>query len=263
MTLKIDTVTDLGARIERGRWISATREAMLKVSGGHTAWPALVNAAYNELVSGGYRPGASFGDPEPKLVVVDIDLKLERGQTSYVRATIGYRYEATTAQWRASVTTKEVNDAFKADGTPISVAYTYPADYATNPQLAGKTVTQGGQITTTKTIATQRATLVVQTNNPGELLIGWVNHLNEFRWNGKEPRTWKVTDGSVEEFDMTADPPKYELELEFSYDPDGWDPSAVFIDRETNEMPPDLDPTGSGVVTVEKLPERDFSKVPG
>ncbi len=52
------------------------------------------------------------------------------------------------------------------------------------------------------------------------------------------------------------------MTFEFQLNPDGWDPTVIFIDDRTGKPPPDLVPN-VGYKTVTKMPACDFESVIG
>lgn len=268
-TIQIDSLRDLSAREENGRLVEAVREAKLQITGA-SDWPSMVEDAYGLLNSSGFAINDSFGAIEPNLVVSGRSLSLVRDQQTFVIATIRYRFKRVLATWEGGISLRQVRSQRDKEGDPIILKYKYPDDYKVDPEFAGQEIEQGGEVTTDKPIARQTARFVIATDSPGNLLRQWAGHVNSSSWNGGAKRTWKVVRATAREFNVALNTPEFEFEFEFEHDPDTHDPEVVFVDPNTNQIPPDvLEASGDvssenpdAAKTVKFAPERDFNNIP-
>lgn len=267
MTIAIDTLTDLSFDTERGIAQEAVREARISVS-NRTDWPNLVELVLAQLDAAGLGQQSAFGASFPDLVLVNRSVRLVRGQQRYVTATLQYkRKRKNRIEWSGQVRTKTVKRRTDKDGNPLKLKYTFPDDYKEDKSLQGQQRTKGVEIPTTKVLSSQTGRIVLAASNPGTLAQQWVNHVNSVQWGNDDKRTWKVTGADIEPFDLSQSPPEYELAIEITHDPDGWDQVATFIDPNTNAPPPDITQdqiakNDAPAIKPEFLPERDLQNLP-
>jgi len=157
---------------------------------------------------------------------------------------------------RTSLQQKQTNE--DENGEQIKLYYTYPGD--TEPTEAG------GQYTY---FEPQRSIYIQghkQTATPWDIANVITGCVNEVAWSGGDPRHWLCTGCSWRFAGNDANLNNwYFMNFEFQYDPDSWDPTVWFIDKETGQPPPDLVEGGEfpGKLTIPKLPACDFEAVMG
>lgn len=85
------------------------------------------------------------------------------------------------------------------------------------------------------------------------------NRVNDQQWAGGAPRTWLITDVGFTLVDPlgTLGTPTYRFRFELRYNPDGHDPTVVYIDPDTGRPPPGL--TNLGLKTIEWYDDFDFT----
>ena len=107
-----------------------------------------------------------------------------------------------------------------------------PAD----PDYAGQTLTQGGEVQ----VMMPQKTFVVEgmmfTRFPWVVEQGLIDCLNDDVWFGGNARTWLCTDVQYEAILSN----RYKFRIEWQYNEDTWDPDVVFIDKRTGQPPPNL-----------------------
>ena len=261
----IDHIQTLEAEERRGRIESLRRLA--RIAGlTSTDWSVLTEA----LADLGLAAGSSLSSSYPNLILIGRSAELVDGANNVVDVTLDYEYEHSRVQWSASVSLETatttldapVNDPNDRSPQPVTVEYTFPADYEHDESFQLKTDKQRGEFEVDIPVSNQTAKFVIQEHNPGNLLQSWVGFVNSEKWAGGPARTWKCVDGRASEFDTSVSPFKYEIELEFSFNPNGWDPSAAYRDPYTGEIPPDADSFPDAIKTVKWPPSRRFQDLP-
>lgn len=156
---------------------------------------------------------------------------------------------------KTSIQQKQTNFTVNPDGSQelITVKYTYPK---TDPNYAGQTITQTGTIEVPLPMKTYSLQGYMLTLDPSGLANQFIASVNADIWNNEAPRTWLCTEASYER--MTYG--QYLFGFEFQHNPDGWDPTVLFIDDRSNRPPPDLKP-GVGYYTIEYLEGVDFNSL--
>lgn len=115
---------------------------------------------------------------------------------------------------------------------------------------------QGGELNVFKPTTGVEIEVVEPTSTPDELAASWINTVNSQTFAGEPPRTWKIVDIS---YDRVAED-VYFFRYRFENDPEGWDPTGVYVDPETVEFPPDLI-VGEGIKTFEYDDARSFTSL--
>ena len=264
-TVYLDHIKTLSATERRGRLEAVQRSA--RVIGLTNGDWSILTEALDQL---GLKAGSQLSANYPNLKLVARRPKLVSGSNDAMDVTLDYEYEHTRVQWSGGVSLQTVttsknapaNDPNGRTPSEVTVEYNYPDDYQANPLWQGLTDKQTGEIQVDVQASTQVAKFVVQRHLPGELLKDWVAFVNDKQWAGGRPRTWKVTDGRIREFDTSVRPFKYEIELEFSHNPNGWDEEVVYRDPNTGELPPDVFSQASAHKVVKWLPSRNFEDLP-
>lgn len=146
----------------------------------------------------------------------------------------------------------------QVSGTPLTVSYTYPATYALDPELQGKTVSQGVSVSILRAAGEMRATgEITLTANTPELLSGnFKGFINSAIWKGCAIGTVMCTGCDYETVDYAAK--RYRFTWSFQYKETGHQPEIVFIDPNTGLPPPDL-VTNTGRKTLAWYPTVDFN----
>lgn len=143
------------------------------------------------------------------------------------------------------------------NGNPISVAYTYPANYPYDTTLAGQTVTQGGAVS----VQIPQPTIVISgiyaTDYPNSVTDYWMGTTNLWAWNGGGPGQWLVASVTCDPEALGTNPSRWKFRFEFQRKLDGWQPLVYFIDPNDGKPPADL-VENVGVKYVNWYPTRIF-----
>jgi len=253
MAIKIDLVDGEGGELTREGWV---RYRTAKVHGISTALSghARIQAAYVELVASG----------------VDINYAHPTITTAYLKSIAPQADDSTTVTFRltyeepdhrtveveygTSAGQQEVDTTYS--GAPVSVSYTYPADYPYDTSLQGKTVTQRGLLP----MILPEATLIVRRH---ELLTvqevvqvkrQYEGRVNSGPWGGDpNAKAWewlcnsitsRMVHTGVRNVDGTWTRPGWQVTYEFLQriggTVGGWDQTVRFIDPVTGHAPSDL-----------------------
>lgn len=120
-------------------------------------------------------------------------------------------------------------------------------------------VEQGGDVTVDQIESYIEFETVESTNVPGAISQAWANYVNDTLWQAGEPGTWKCEEVVAEAVDEASATKKYRMRYLFVYNPDGWTPTAYYVDPISRRPPPNLNTTvGNGVAEVDWYEERDF-----
>ncbi len=122
----------------------------------------------------------------------------------------------------------------------LSVTYTYPAASKESPGQAGKTVTQAAEIDVDMDRGEIRLVGLIRQDWPEKFVKLMRGRVNYTSWFEGGPRTWKIVDVGYFPFDIDSTPITYKFELLFRHRPEGWDPTAVFVDPVTGRPPKDV-----------------------
>ena len=154
---------------------------------------------------------------------------------------------------------KQVTTQLDANGDPITVEHTWPAD---DPDFPGETHVQGGEIQVDAAMSELVGTIVVQTASPGAIADSWVNYVNSNNWQNGEPRTWKCQRVPFTLLDDTTSPDTWELSFHFEKDRQTWDndTTAIFIDPRTGRPPENL-VENEGYKKIQYYPARNFGEL--
>ena len=162
-----------------------------------------------------------------------------------------------TGELRVNI--QQVDTNKDENGDMIELSHTYPSD---DKDYGGQTKTQVGKISVFSAQRTQSYKGIKQTQTPWLIANQLVGNLNSIAWSGGEVRTWMCTGVTWQIMDATEGANRYFMSFEFQYNPDGWDPTAIFIDDRTNQPPKDL-VEGTGYKTIEYQGEVDFENIIG
>lgn len=161
---------------------------------------------------------------------------------------------------RCSITQRSTNFYYphgdrSKDRIQILVAHTY-----TDPRMGiigqylgpdlPNTIKQGGEINVPVPVANFQMQGLIAIVNPWAVGQRFIARINKESWLNKPAKTWICSEvqwdildprvGSVG-IDKIQIEPLYRFGFEFQHDPDGWDPTVVFIDQRTGRPPFDID----------------------
>lgn len=162
-----------------------------------------------------------------------------------------------TGELRVNI--QQVDTNKDENGDMIELSHTYPED---DKDYGGQTKTQVGKIQVFSPQRTQTYRGSKQTQTPWLIANQIVGCLNSTPWSGGEVRTWMCTGATWQLLDATEGANRYFMSFEFQHNPDGWDPTAVFIDDRTNQPPKGL-VEGTGYKTIPYQGEVDFEDIIG
>jgi hypothetical protein len=111
------------------------------------------------------------------------------------------------------------------------------------------TIKQGGEINVPVPVANFQVQGLGFTENPWSVGQQYIARINKNNWLNHPPGTWicsevqwDVLDPRLGRFGKSEKKlPLYRFSFEFQHDPDGWDPTVVFIDQRTGRPPFDVD----------------------
>lgn len=126
-----------------------------------------------------------------------------------------------------------------ANGNLVTVSYTYPDPYPTNPSLAGLTVTQSPEMPVQLPQIVLTATGIDPVSKPVAVVADWVGYINSDSWQGFPPGCWLCTAVPFEAHDLDASPPTYKFTFEFQLNKKGWNQLVQFRD-ENGDIPSNL-----------------------
>ncbi len=268
-TAYIDRIDTLSCVERGGAIVSLVRLARvvgLTNTDYNILWTALEEAGIPKIPSA--LPGTGF----EVLVLAERDAKLVENDISVVDVTLTYMHvlegyqdlgltgdpllDATPIYGKMRCSLKQTPTNFYIDHTnplavlaghaekQITVQHTFPATTdltLTPPRIKdklhpGEIVVQGGEVQVTKIQKNFQVNGYMNTNTPWSFVNGIHNTVNSEVWLGEDPGTWLCTEAHYE----IATLGRYKMSFEWQHDPDGWDPTAVFIDERTNRPPPGL-----------------------
>ena len=148
--------------------------------------------------------------------------------------------------WRGGTALQQITTELDINGLPITVTH--------------NGVSQGGEINVLEAQSTLIGDPVVETNSPGVISQSWAGRVASNAWEGGQPGEWLCESVTFEPVDLTSDPNRYRLTFTMRRKAGGWQPSAVYVDPETDRPPPDL-VEGQSIKTVEWYPSKDFDEI--
>ncbi len=200
----------------------------------------LTGTAFSELVLCKREVNLLSGDPS----TVDVDLIygtiLENQNISSTTLTGGILYGKTRCNIQQSTT-----NLYQVNGQgpvqQVVVGHTYPAD---DPDFPGQYFAQGGEINVYLPVSNTNYEGYIDTSTPwftADYLIGTINSET---FLSAAPFYWMCTEVQWHRLGVTTvgtkAVPRYKFSFEFQYNPDTWNPFAVFIDDRTGRPPPGL-----------------------
>ena len=111
---------------------------------------------------------------------------------------------------------------------------------------------QGGELSVFQPTAGFSIRVTEATSEPHILAASWVGVINSAPTLGGDTATWMVVDADYEPVLLNSPTytDRYNFEWRFEYNPDGWEPSAVYKNPEAGDIPADL-VDGTGIKTFE------------
>lgn len=248
----------------------------------------LTAPGYAMLVEAVDFSGIVIGEPHPeipsaKAVSIDPESVTETGNA--VRLTVQYREFG--QDYRVEIgsrilTTETANylttpNTIGGDIVPMTLDYTYPADYKTDPDKAGVLAdTQGVRVDVQDYFPTIVITRTEYTTISADALSGWavgVQLTGEIltdrgvNYNGKTNLSgWNLRPFDVEHIwrcEITAtsaeDGLAYRVRYAFSYDPNLWRFNATFVDPLTGHPVPDPDLVADSEKDFDMYEAQNFS----
>lgn len=268
--VKIDSVEILNAQEKLG--VVVHLEKKIHVSGlsymDHTIlWQALAQVGIPAVMSSltAY-PSLVLTERNTALVDSDkVDITLVYEHFMNVEQDADNPLDGYSIYGDIKASTQQVTTNKNLAGEMILVKHTYssdPADDNYDPELGdGIEKQQTGEIQVFSPMATASYKFIKKTNTPWLIRAALEGMLNLNAWNGAI-RSWLCTAVNFTLHDLTGPVRTYKFSVEFQYNPDGWDPTVVFIDSRTGRPPAGL-VDGDGYFTVLKLPMVDFATVLG
>lgn len=139
------------------------------------------------------------------------------------------------------------------DQKTITVSHTFPSLDSKNP---GKAFSQGGEVTIYQPQRNLHFSGHYATPFPWVLANYLIASINSSTWVGQGETEWMCVEVAWELMKLG----RYQFEFNFQHNPDGWNPTAVFIDEDTGRPPVGLKKdVGYKVVPYHR--KRDFNAV--
>jgi hypothetical protein len=256
-----DTVETLALRENRGGFNFIQRKMLVN---GLTATD--YSAMMDALTAAGV---PVYGDvlteaPNLKLTTREVrmlDNKMAEVTLSYEPNVFQQKFEESAkASGEASLNQVQTNK--DKNGDTITISHTYPNlgnSLGEEPDAdhANKTFTQGGQIDYLQPQLVLKFSGTMQSSNAVALALSVIGKVNDDTWMEGSAKQWLCTGCGFKVINSSASPIEYEFNLEFQYNPDGWDPTVIFADDRTGKPPEGL-VAGTGYKTVERYEPIDF-----
>lgn len=157
-----------------------------------------------------------------------------------------------------SVSLNQVTSNTDKDGNTVTVSHTFPAADADFPSV---TKQQAAEFQYFQAQPTLRVQGIRRGVGPWLVAQQITGALNDTTWGGTPAGTWMCTTCSWEPYNLSTQQ-SYKFTFEFQYNPDGWDPTVVYIDERTGKPPKDL-LEGTGYKTVQKHRRVNFNSLIG
>lgn len=261
----IDHVSQLDATERNGTIVRLARR--VRVTGLSNTDHSILFDALEECPDA----GSSLADEGfTNLVLVERNPKLVDGDTGTVDVDLIYEHVAATdgqnidsppfgvLVGESNATLNQVTSNLDADGEAIVLSHTYPEE---DDEFPDQTKQQGGEITYYEPQITTRFQGIKQTRYPWLIQRQLTGAVNASSWSGGDPHTWMCVGVKWKPLDRRT-PNRYVFEFEFQYNPDTWNPTAVFNDERTGKPPVGL-VEGTGYKYIRKHREVNFEQVIG
>lgn len=254
-TAKLDTIETLSLKERNGGFYFLQRRILVE---------GLTDTDYGSLFDAMIATGVpDYGDTvseAPNLMVTQKDAKMIDSTLAEVIITyepkelIQKFTESSKASLRASLNQVPTNK--DKDGSTSSVEHTFPGDDP-DPSFAGATKVQGGQWDKFQPQATLHFEGTQQVSDIVALALSTIGKTNDATWQGGAAGTWMCTGVEADVNNSGVSPIDYVLKIEFQYNPDGWDPTIIYVDPRTGRPPVDL-VDGTGFKTIAAYERVDF-----
>jgi len=276
--VSVDQVKNLALTERHGTIVALTRGAVVKgvaeLNDDYQALLAALNAAGIPQY-GSFLDGPEFGG----LVLHNRNVKIKEDDPDWADVTLEYgplaqgqEIPATSAtgtlygRVKCGIAQKKTNFyKIRNSGSPdevvqIFVEHTFPAD---DPDYPNQYFEQGGEIDVYLPQATFTFEGFLNTANPWGVTALLIGNINNGIWCNQEAEMWMCTEvgwsvcNTRQQDDGT--PPRYHFDFEFQLNPEGWQPTAVFVDQRTGKPPPNLE-EDVGYKTIPYYRTRNFSE---
>ena len=270
MPITVDEVFDVGATEEDGQIVALDRE--LRLSGITSTDPSNYVA---EVLSSNVVPiaGSEVSVNGNTLYLRKRDVKInQRSELGGAIVSLGYRRseggttetgETPTIEVRGSL--RQVERSKDENGDPYQLQYTWPetskAVYPNGEPKALTTERVSGTLRVLEPEVMLVGEVVKATNKPGNIVKGFLGHVNATEWQGEDPRHWLCSEAVGRPVNLTTNPQLWGFFLGFALDENGWDSQTtlVFIDPDTGQPPEGID-EGNGLLTVPYYDTKDFNE---
>lgn len=180
----------------------------------------------------------------PGLVLRKRTASLIRGTQNWVKVTCEFGpYQdvpTTTFKWEGSASLRQEQVSADYLGFPITVSYTYPANYVFDEELRGKQVSQTGSVPVSIPIWRLTGRGLIATDAPLNVTREFIGRVNSDPWMGAPARTWLCQDVSHKIYDISTSPITYEFTIVMECCLNTWEELVYFIDPKTNCPPSDI-----------------------
>ena len=225
-------------------------------------------ALFSALAAAGIPVSGATLAGAPELVLTRRITKLVEGDRTAVDVDLVYDHALNKGQsidtphyglvvGEVSASINQVGSNLDENGNPIVLSHTYPSS---DVDYAGQTKVQGGEITFAQPQVTVVYKGIKNTLYPWLVSRALVGNVNSTSWGGRPTGEWLCTACNYRPYDGTNG--RYEFSIEFQHNPDGWDPTAVFLDDRTGKPPSGL-VQGTGYKTVSRYQLVDFEAIIG
>lgn len=253
-TFLSDTITDIEVQEDRGAIIRLVRSAIVTDLAGPPAG-RLVEAAGAAGFPAVNTPPSGYGMDGLRLLKRTIKINPLDNTKADVLLEYGPYHEMNLV-WQVDSSSGQIQTERDAAGNPLTVSYTYPADYVI-PQYAGQTLTTGASASVMSSEATMRGEARVLTDFPYTITSLFNNAVNAFPFNGGLARTWLCTHCGAQLLDQGTRPRTWLFSFVLQWRPFGWDQHYWFVDPNTGKPPSDL-VYGTGIKPLTWYPELHF-----
>lgn len=144
-------------------------------------------------------------------------------------------------------------------GNEMLVYHTWPVDDKVEARR-GQIEPQGGSPNIDQIHQTQRFSGPIAVAYPNFLQRVYLNHVNQFTWQGDPPNSWKCVKADYELSNTSTTPYTFRWDFGFEFNPDSWMLQVTFEDDTNNKIPAGLVP-GVGFRQFQVYPARDFRRL--
>lgn len=156
---------------------------------------------------------------------------------------------------------QQIQSAFDGYGNQIVLSHDFTGDSlhdgVTQPE------SQGGEVSVLSPQTMYRFEGILATNYPDIISRSWAGYLNADYWANGVAGSWLCTDVSFELHDLSFYGAYWKFTFEFTHNPQGWQPVAVYNDEQRNRPPSDLgaNPSYTDYAVVTWYPSRYFGEL--